>query len=157
MHWLLQDAKFGARTLLKDRGFLATAVLALALGIGSATVIFSVIDNVLLEPFPYTDGQRLVAIQIRDASTNNDFGRGSFPPPEFLDYQEQNRVFDRSIGVWQSNVIWTQSGSVESFRAAFTTGNTFQFLGVGPLLGRYAIPDDARPGAPPVFVLSYKI
>jgi len=67
MHWLFQDAKFGARTLLKDRGFLATAVLALALGIGSATVMFSVIDNVLLEPFPYTDGQRLVQIQIRDS------------------------------------------------------------------------------------------
>jgi len=157
MHWLLQDARFGIRTLLKDRGFLATAVLALALGIGSVTVIFSVIDNVLLEPFPYTDGQRLVAIQIRDSSTNDFYGREFFSPPEFLDYQEQNRAFDRSIGVRQANVIWTLPNSVESFRAAFTTGNTFQFLGVAPLLGRYAIPDDARPGAPPVVVLSYKV
>src|SRR5450755_4235234 len=157
MHWLLQDAKFGARTLFKDRGFLATSVLALALGIGSATVIFSVIDNVLLEPFPYTDGQRLVAVQIRDSSTNDTFGREFFSPPEFLDYQEQNRVFDRSIGVRQSNVVWTLPTSVESFRGAHVTGNTFQFLGVSPMLGRYAIPDDARPGAPPVFVLSYKV
>jgi len=157
MQWLLQDARFGVRTLLKDRGFLATAVLALALGIGSATVIFSVIDNVLLEPFPYTDGQRLVAIQIRDSAGNDEYGREFFSPPEFLDYQERNRVFDRSIGVLQASVIWTLPGSVESFRGALTTGNTFQFLGVAPLLGRYAIPDDARPGAPPVFVLSYKV
>jgi putative ABC transport system permease protein len=157
MHWLFQDAKFGARTLLKDRGFLATAVLALALGIGSATVMFSVIDNVLLEPFPYTDGPRLVQIQILDKTTNDRYGRGFFSPPEFLDYQEQNHVFDGSIGVRQSNVIWTSGGSVESFLAAHVTGNTFQFLGVAPLLGRYAIPDDARLGAPPVFVLSYKV
>ncbi len=157
MHWLWQDARFGIRTLLKDRGFLATAVLALALGIGSVTVIFSVIDNVLLEPFPYTDGQRLVAIQIRDSATNDYYGREFFSPPEFLDYQEQNRAFDRSIGVRQANVIWTLPNSVESFKAAFTTGNTFQFLGVAPMLGRYAIPDDARPGAPPVVVLSYKV
>ncbi len=64
MNWLSQDVKFGFRTLLKHRAFLITAVLALALGIGSTTAIFSVIDNVLLEPFPYTDGQRLMSIEI---------------------------------------------------------------------------------------------
>ncbi len=63
MDWLWQDIRFGARTLLKDRGSLIMAVLALALGIGSTTAIFSVIDNVLLEPFPYRDGQRLTLIR----------------------------------------------------------------------------------------------
>jgi putative ABC transport system permease protein len=156
---LWQDVHFGLRTLFKEKGFLITAVLALALGIGSTTAIFSVIDNVLLEPFPYTDGQRLMAIEIHDSGSTDPFGRQFFSPPEFLDYQEQNHVFDRSIGVRQDRVLMRMpaGGSPESFNAASTTGNTFQFLGVPPLLGRAATPDDAKPGAPPVFVLSYKV
>jgi hypothetical protein len=110
MDWLWQDVKFGLRTLLKDRAFLITAVLALALGIGSTTAIFSVIDNVLLEPFPYTDQQRLFSINIHDTSRHDRFGRAAFTPPEFLDYQQQNHVFDRSIGVYRTRVIWTQHG-----------------------------------------------
>jgi putative ABC transport system permease protein len=157
MDWLWQDIKFGLRTLLKDRAFLITAVLALALGIGSTTAIFSVIDNVLLEPFPYTDQQRLVSVQIHDASQHDRYGRGAFVPPEFLDYQQQNHVFDRSIGVYQTRVIWTEHGVPESWTGAHVTGNTFEFLGISPLLGRYSTPADAKPGAPPVFVMSYKL
>ena len=95
----LQDLRYGVRTLIKDRAFLFTAVLALALGIGSTTAIFSVIDNVLLEPFPYTDGQRLMAIMIHDKSSSDSSAANSFNRAEFLDYQEQNHVFDRSIGL----------------------------------------------------------
>lgn len=157
MDWFWRDVRFGIRSLVKDRGFLATAVLALALGIGSVTAIFSVIDNVLLEPFPYTDAQRLVAIQIHDSSQSQPYGREGFSQPEFLDYQQQNHVFDRSIGVTQSKVLWTGKGSPEMFTGASVTGNTFEFLGVKPLLGRYATPADAKPGAPPVFVMSYKL
>lgn len=157
MDWLWQDAKFGLRTLVKDRAFLIAAVVALALGIGSTTAIFSVIDNVLLEPFPYTDQQRLISIQIHDASRHDRFGRPAFSPPEFLDYQQQNDVFDRSIGVYQTRVIWTEHGIPESWNSAHVTGETFEFLGVQPLLGRYAAPADAKPDAPPIFVMSYKL
>lgn len=159
MDWLLRDVRFGFRTLFKDKIFLVTAALALALGIGSSTAIFSVIDNVLLEPFPYTDGQRLAAINIVDSSTRDQqFGRQFFSPPEFYDYAEQNQIFDREIGVRQDRVLITRlSTNPESFTAARVTGNTFQFLGLPPLLGRAATPGDAQPGAPPVFVLSYKV
>ena len=153
---LLQDLRYGVRTLIKDRAFLFTAVLALALGIGSTTAIFSVIDNVLLEPFPYTDGQRLMAIMIKDKSSSDEFGREFFEAPEFLDYQEQNHVFDRSIGLNSTAVLMTGTGAPESFRGASVTGNTFDFLGLPPLLGRAITPEDAKPGAPPTFVLSYK-
>ena len=153
---LLQDLRYGVRTLIKDRAFLFTAVLALALGIGSTTAIFSVIDNVLLEPFPYTDGQRLMAIMIHDKTSNDEFGREFFAQPEFLDYQEQNQVFDRSIGLTPTAVLMTGTGAPESFRGASVTGNTFDFLGLPPLLGRAITPEDAKPGAPPTFVLSYK-
>ncbi len=158
MDRLLRDIRFGLRTLGKDKTFLLTAALALALGIGSTTAIFSVIDNVLLEPFPYTDGQRLCAINIVDSSSHDEFGRQFFSPPEFLDYAEQNHIFDGVIGVRQDRVLVTGlSPNPESFNAAHVTGNTFQFLGLPPLLGRAATPADAEPGAPPVFVLSYKV
>jgi len=152
-----QDLRYGVRTLIKDRAFLFTAVLALALGIGSTTAIFSVIDNVLLEPFPYTDGQRLMAIMIHDNSSSDTFGREFFEPPEFLDYQEQNHVFDRTIGLHSEGVLMTGEGAPESFRGASVTGNTFEFLGIPPLVGRALTPEDARPGAPPAFVLSFKV
>src|SRR5215471_8265704 len=102
---LWQDVRFGLRTVHKDRGLFLSAVLALGLGIGSTTAIFSVIDNVLLEPFPYTDGQRLFSIEIHYKSSSVPFGRQFFQVPEFLDYQEQNHVFDRSIGVRRDAVL----------------------------------------------------
>jgi hypothetical protein len=154
---LWQDARFGLRTLAKDGTSLTLAIVALALGIGSATAIFSVIDNVLLEPFPYTDGQRLVAIEIHDSASTEHYGREGFSPPEFTDYARRNQVFDRVIGVYQDRVIWTGPGAAESWLAAYVTGNTFQFLGVPPLVGRSATPSDAQPSAAPVFVMSYKL
>src|SRR5579884_113846 len=158
MTWLWQDVRYGFRTILKDRAFFLTAVVALALGAGSTTAIFSVIDNVLLRPFPYTDGQRLYGIAIHDKTSPEQYGRQAFPVPEFLDYQQQNHIFDRSIGVRRDPVLMTTAGGPpESLDGAMVTGNTFQFLGMAPLLGRAITPEDAKPGAPPVFVLSYKL
>ncbi|MBV8572522.1 MAG: ABC transporter permease [Acidobacteriaceae bacterium] len=154
---LWQDVRFAVRTLWKDRASLTLALLALALGIGATTAIFSVIDNVLLEPFPYTDAQRLVAVQIHDSTRNEPYGREAYSQPEFADLEEQNHVFDRAIGVRQDRVLWTSAGPPESWNAAMVTGDTFQFLGVQPLVGRSATPEDARPGAAPVFVMSYKL
>jgi len=157
MDWLWQDTKFGVRTLLKSRGFVITAVLALALGIGSTTAIFSVIDNVLLEPFPYTDGQRLIELQIHDSASGEQYGRQAFPAAEFLDYQEQIHSLSGSIGVTQTQVLWSGPEALESFKGANVTGNTFQFLGMAPLLGRAATLADAKPDAPPTFVMSFKL
>ncbi len=157
MGWLLQDVRFGLRTILKDRGFFLTAVLALALGIGATTTIFSVIDNVLLHPFPYTDANRLFAINIHDSSSSEPIGREAFSIPEFLDYQQQNQIFDGSLGVIEETVLLGGSATPEAFDGDWLTGNSFQFLGVPPLLGRGIQPSDAAPGAPPVFVLSYKV
>ena len=151
------DVRFGLRLLWKDRAALSLAVMALALGIGATTAIFSVIDNVLLEPFPYTDGQRLVEIQIHDVTSDQPYGRQAFTPPEFIEYAEQNQVFDGAIGVDQNRVLYTGAGTPASWQAGFVTGNTFGFLGVPPMLGRAATPADAKPGSPPVFVMSYKL
>jgi putative ABC transport system permease protein len=157
MDWLWQDARFGFRTILKDRGFSFAAVLALALGIGSSTAIFSVIDNVLLQPFPYADGNRLFDVRIHDSAAAPSQIRNSFSIPEFLDYQQQNDIFDRTMGVWEVTALMGGPSAPEPLDADLVTANTFDFLGVPPLLGRGILPRDAQPGAPPVFVLSYKV
>lgn len=150
-----RDLKFTARVLRKNPGFTIVAVLTLALGIGATTAMFSVIDNVLLEPFPYPHQQRLFSLVIHDLSSSEPGGRSMFPPTEFLDYQEQNHIFDEVMGVGISRALWTTGGAPESVNAPLVTGNAFQFLGVQPLLGRFATPSDVAPGAPPVCVMSY--
>jgi hypothetical protein len=152
-----QDIRFGLRTTFKDRGFVVASVLALALGIGSCTAIFSVIDNVLLEPFPYLDSHRIFGIEIHDTAAAEGDYRNYFSVLEFLDYQEQNHIFDRTIGIWEETVLLDSSRALELLETDRVTGNTFEFLGVAPLLGRGILPSDALPGAPPVFVLNYRV
>ncbi|MDP8979475.1 MAG: ABC transporter permease [Acidobacteriota bacterium] len=158
MRWIMQDFRYGVRGLFKQPGFALVAVLALALGIGAATTIFSVIENVLLDPFPYTDAQRVVSFYIHDVKDRRpDSGRSTFRPPEFMDYQDQNHVFEEVIGGGNEDVLYTTAEGTEQFDGAYVTPNTFRFLGVPALLGRGIAPDDAKPGAPPVFVMSYKM
>jgi predicted permease len=157
MQTLWQDLRYGARTLLKQPGFTLIAVLTLALGIGSTTTIFSAIQNILLDPFPYTDASRVVAIQIHDASNSRPGGRTFFQAPEFLDYQEQNHVFEEVIGGTFGDVLYNSGDGMEQFSGGYVTPNTFRFLGVPAQLGRGITPDDAKPGAPPVFVMAYKL
>ncbi len=152
-----QDLRYGARTLRKSPGFTAVAALTLALGIGSATTIFSAIQNILLDPFPYTDAQRVVAIEIHDTASGRPGGRTYYQAPEFLDYQEQNHVFEEVIGGTFLDVLYDNGDGMEQFQGSYVTPNIFRFLGVPALLGRGIAPDDARPGAPPVFVMAYKL
>ena len=156
MHWILQDFRYGLRGLRNQPGFTLLAIFALALGIGAATTIFSVIENVLLDPFPYTDAHRIVSFNIHDVTQSRPGGRSAFKAPEFLDYQEQNHVFSEVIGGGNEDVLYTSGVGTELFTGAYVTPNTFRFLGVPALLGRVITEDDAKPGAPPVFVLSYK-
>jgi putative ABC transport system permease protein len=153
---LWQDFSYAARMLRKSPGFSAVAVLTLALGIGASAAIFSVIDHVLLEPFPYKDSNRLMTIEIHDTDQGDPGGRGGFTTPEFLDYAQQNHVFEGAIGDSNADVLYTTAEGTERFNGHRVTPSTFEFLGVPPLLGRAMQPDDYKPGAPPVFVMRYK-
>src|SRR5262245_57773213 len=133
---LWQDLRYGARMLLKQPGFTLIAVLTLALGIGATTTIFSVIYNILLDPFPYTDAHRIVAIQIRDTSSSRPGGRTFFQAPEFLDYQEQNHVFEEALGSTFGDVLYNSGDGMEQFNGGYVTPNTFGLLGVPAQLGR---------------------
>ena len=156
METLGQDVRYALRNLRKTPGFAVIAVLTLALGIGASTAIFSVIDNILMEPFPYPDAQRYFSIQIHDTERSEPGGRGGYTGPELLDYMEQNHVFDRAIANDQTDVLYRSGEGTERFDGNFVTPGTFEFLGMPALLGRLMQPADYEPGAPPVFVLRYK-
>src|SRR6267378_11325 len=156
MGTLGQDIRFALRNLRKSPSFTIIAAVTLALGIGASTAIFSVIENVLMEPFPYTDAARLVSVQIHDTEQNQPGGRGGYSGPEFLDYFEQNHVFDRVIANDGMDLLYRSGEGTERFDGSLITPGTFKFLGMPPLLGRVAQPADYEPGAPPVFVMRYK-
>ncbi|HEY6402146.1 MAG TPA: ABC transporter permease, partial [Blastocatellia bacterium] len=111
----------------------------------------------MLDPFPYTDADRVVTIQVHDTSSSRPDGRSWFQSPEFLDYQEQSRVFEEVIGVMNDDVFYDSGAGTEQFLGGYVTPNAFGFLGVPAQLGRGVTLEDARPGAPPVFVMAHKL
>ena len=152
-----QDIRFALRNLRKTPGFAIVAVITLALGIGASTAIFSVMENILMEPFPYPDARRYMSIQIHDTERNEPGGRGGFSGPEFLDYVEQNHVFDRVIANDSVDVLYRNGEGTQMLAGNHVTPGTFEFLGMPALFGRVMQPADYEPGAPPVFVLRYKV
>jgi putative ABC transport system permease protein len=156
MGTLGQDIRFALRNLRKSPSFTIIAAVTLALGIGASTAIFSVIENVLMEPFPYTDAARLVSVQIHDTERNEPGGRAGFSGPEFLDYVAQNHVLDRVIANDGLDILYRSGDGTERFDGNLITPGTFEFFGMPAYLGRVAQPADYEPGAPPVFVMRYK-
>jgi len=152
-----QDVRYGFRSITGQPGFSALAIVTLALGIGAATTIFSVIQNVLLDPFPYRNADRVIAIRIHDATNPQPFGRGVLRTPEFLDYVEQTQVIEEAIGGIPTDVLMTVDGGTEQVTGGFVTPNTFDFLGVNALAGRTLHTADGEPGAAPVAVMAHKM
>jgi putative ABC transport system permease protein len=150
-----QDFRYGVRTLFKDRRFALLAIFALALGIGASTVVFSVVYDGLLNPFPYADANGISIFRIHDVEGAGNRGRGAFSFPEFLDYREQNHVFTDMVGTAYTDVLYFTNGGTQQLQGAYVTTNTFPFLGVRPLLGRWISDDDGKSGAPPVFVMGF--
>jgi len=157
MDWFWRDVRFGLRNLNKDRRFALLAILALALGIGATTVIFSVIDSILLEPFAYRDSGRLTNFYIHGVNQPGRNGRSWFFMPEFMDFREQNHVFEDIIGESGLDVLYNNGEGTQLFDGGWVTPNTCEFLGMKPFLGRGIISDDGRPDAPPVFVMSHRL
>jgi putative ABC transport system permease protein len=156
METLAQDIRYALRTLRKSPGFALVAILTLALGIGASTAIFSVIENILMEPFPYPDAQRYMSVLIHNTEENEQEGRADFNGAEFLDYVDQNHVFDRVIGNSTLDVLYRSGEGTQSFNGNLVSPGTFEFFGMPALFGRVMQPADYEPGAPPVFVLRYK-
>jgi predicted permease len=153
---LWRDFTYALRTLRKKPGFTVVAVATLALGIGASTANFSVIENVLVSPFPYPDAQRFMTVEIHDAGRSEAPGRAEYSAPEYLDYVEKNHVFDLAIANASEEVLYNVGEGVERLHGVLVTPNTFEFFGMPAMLGRVMQPADYEPGAPPVFVLGNK-
>ena len=149
-----RDVGYALRTLRRTPGFTAVAVMTLGLGIGAVTVIYSVVRNVVLDPFPYSHSDRLVDVIVSTASIR--VFRGPLPAAEFLDYVEQSDVFEDVAGANGRQMHFTGDGGAERVSVILVTPNTFTFLGVPALIGRHFGPADAAPDAPKVAVLNHR-
>ncbi len=149
----LSDLRFGARNLAKSPSFTAIAMGSLALGIGGSTAMYSVIHAVILDPFPYKDPDRLMSVTVRGERGGN----GSYYRiDDFLEIAERNTVFEGVIASTWSDVTWTGDGDPKRLRGNHCTMNTFDVMGVPPLIGRTTVASDAVEGAEPVTVLGFK-
>jgi putative ABC transport system permease protein len=153
---LWSDFTFAMRTLRKRPGFALTAILTLGLGIGASTAIFSVIQNALIQPFPYPGADRFFGLEIHDPNKGEVQGRVEYPGPEFLDYVEKNHAFDRAIANAGADVLYNLGDGTIRFHGVLCTPGTFEFFGMPALQGRSMSDADYEPGAPPVFVMRYK-
>ena len=145
---LWKDLRYGARMLLKQPGFTAIAVLTLGLGIGANTAIFSVVNAVLLRPFPYRAPERLVILQER--------GYSGASYLNFADWRAQSQVFE-SISAVRGNESYnfTGAGEPERVQGRIVSAEFFSTLGIEPVLGRDFVAEEDRPGATPAAILSY--
>ena len=157
---LARDFRYALRDLRKNRRFFLIAIFALALGIGASTVVFSVVYNVFFHALPYKDFDRSVVFEIRNtASDGRSKRRAYLSPEEFRAFREQNHVFEDMIAYGVVGRLFYDDGKstrVLPSGAAVST-NTFDYLGVPPLLGRTISEEDGRPAAPPVFVMNYRL
>lgn len=149
----LQDLRYAARILWKNPGFTAVAVIALALGIGANTAIFSVVNTVLLRPLPYRDPEQLVMVW-EDASRHG-YPRDTPAAANFVDWRDQNSVFSGMAAMADGNFNLTGVGDPERLKGRRVSANLFPLLGVDAQLGRVFTAAEDQPGAQGVVVLSH--
>ncbi len=149
MRVLIQDLRYGLRTLARNPGFAVTAVIALALGIGANTAIFSVVNGVLLRPLPYRDPSRLMRL----SESSPDFSTMSVANPNFVDWRDQNRSFASLSAFRWNDYDLTGGGQPEHLSGKMVSADFFRVLGIHPVLGRDFDRRTDRLGASPVVLI----
>jgi putative ABC transport system permease protein len=152
MESVIKDLKFAFRSLFKRPGFVAVAVITLALGIGGSTAIFTVVDAALLRGLPYKSPDRLV--HLWEKTPKEDFSKREFSYPDYQDYQ-QNNVLEGLAAYTGGRVLLSGTGEPEFVGGPRVSANFFSVLGVDPLLGRTFQPGEDTPGTAKVTVLDY--
>ena len=150
-----QDIRYGLRSLRRNPGFLAVAVLTLGLGIGANTAIFSVVENVLLRPLPYPEPQSLVEIW---NTYLPQVPRAGLSPGDYADWARENTSFSE-IGAYHElsqGFNLTGEGDAARVQAGYATSSLFPMLGVRAAQGRLFVPEEDKPGAAPVVILTHQ-
>src|SRR5947209_4527313 len=150
MREVLQDLRHAIRLLTKRPGFTLMAVLPLALGIGANTAMFSVVNGVLLRPLPFRDPERLVSMHEK----TTEFSSMALSYPNLQDWKAQNRSFEVLCGFRSDEATLTGSGDTQRITMRMVSAPYFEMLGINLRLGRGFLPEEDRPGANPVIILS---
>lgn len=150
METALRDLRYGLRMLGQSPGFAVIAIATLALGIGATTALFSVVNGVLLNPLPFAQPDRLVAIYSRSAN----FPRSSISYPNFLDWRRDNRSFAALAAFREDDFNLTGMGQAERVKVEMISSTFFPLLGVKPVIGRQFDADEDQVGAGPVALIS---
>ena len=153
MQTIWQDLRYGARMLVKNAGFTAVAVLTLALGIGATTAIFSVVNAVLLQPLPYRQSNRLVALSLNDS----DGAIGNTGYATFVDWQARAKSFEQMALIRSWGGTLTGQGEPENVEGLRVTPEYFKMLGVSPAFGRDFRVEENRPSTRFVVMLSHAL
>jgi putative ABC transport system permease protein len=153
MNTLVQDIRYGLRMLLKHKGFTAVAILALALGVGANTAIFSLVNGVLLRPLPFPNAEQIVYFEGRNPTQGITDSNISFL--DFMDWSAQTDLFSSTVAFYTGNSNLGADGAEPERvpRAGVTTG-FFAVLGVQPALGRAFVPEDDKPDTVTVAIIS---
>jgi putative ABC transport system permease protein len=150
---LVRDVRYAVRTLARSPGFTVVALLALALGIGANTAVFSVVNGVLLRPLPFADSDRLLMVFTSRPHSE----RGNASVAEFLDWRAASRSFQTLDAVDRNRFTLTGDGEAVQISGLSVTATFFETLKVRPLLGRTFANGDDRPGRDPTVVLSERL
>jgi len=157
MQTLWQDLRYGLRMLRTHPGFTTVAVLALALGIGANTAIFSVVNAVLLNPLPYREPDQIVRLFVTDTREGKDPGIKSVSYPDFLDYRAQNQIFTDITVIDGASLTLMGSEEPERLQCALVSAGFFPLLGVQPKVGRAFLSEEDQSDGAPVVMLSHDL
>lgn len=153
METLLQDLRYAFRMLVKTPGFTIVAIIALALGIGANTAIFSAVNAILLRPLPYTNPDRIVMIWMDNTRMKEKEDWHSYP--NYVDYRDQNQVFEEVAAFNDRAFNLMGTGDPERVIGAWSTANFFSVMGVEPRFGRTFTAEEEEPGRDQVVVLGH--
>ena len=148
-----QDVRFGLRVLRKRPGFTGVALAVLALGVGANTAIFSVVNAVLLRPLPLPGSERVVDFD--GVNTSKGITKSNVSAPDFADWKQQSRSFEALSLYTSGGTNMTGGEEPERVSAGWVDADFFRALGAAPARGRALLPEDDRPGAPLVAVISH--
>ena len=155
METLFQDLRYGVRMLVKGRAVTVVAIIALALGIQANTAIFSVVNAVLLRGLPYKNADQLVTIWETNSQVQIGFDLLPVSTAIFADWQNQNESFEAISILDADRFAFTGSGTPERVGGAECRQVSLILMGVTPILGRGVLPEEDKPGADTVVVISH--